>query len=454
MKKITTTNPANFNIINSYDVMDLEQVDGIINSIQKAQNKWAEVSLQKRCEVILTLADGLEQQKLALANLITQEMGKNIKESVAEAEKSIASIRILAKNAPDFLTPQSLNANTEINFEPLGIILGIMPWNFPLWQVIRFATPALLAGNGILLKHSSQVSGTSLLIDKILNLHLPKNLFRSIIFEANRMEEVIKNPAIKAVSLTGSVEAGRKVAEISGKYLKKSVLELGGSDPYLILKDADLAVAVSASVRARLINAGQSCVAGKRFIVEEKIYQPFIEKFVAEFKTKTYGNPLDSSKDLGSLSSKKARDEIHSLVKQAIKDGAKCLVGGYLPEESDVLAGAFYPATILEVDDTMEIFYKEIFGPVALVVRAKNEEKAIELANKTSFGLGSAIFSKNTSNAKLLAKKIQSGMCFINDFVKSDASYPFGGIKDSGYGRELGSFGFLEFVNIKVVKVG
>lgn len=444
---IQTINPASLEVIKTYEVMSGKQVDLIINSTQKAFLKWSNLSLEKRISSITKFAQILTKNKEKVAILMANEMGKNIKEARAEVEKSINTIGALTENALNVLAEKKIDGNSQIQFAPLGIIFGIMPWNFPLWQVIRFCVPALLVGNGIILKHASATSGTSILIEQLFSKALPKNVFKSIIFDAKNIEFVVKNPHISAISLTGSVEAGRSVAQIAGKYLKKCVLELGGSDPYLIFPDANLQKAAQICTRARLINAGQSCVAAKRFIVHKTIYKKFIELFKIEMAKKTFGAPLDETRDFGSLCSTKARNDVNQMVLEAVKNGAKVILGGVVPKQK----GAFYPPTIIEIDEKNPIFQKEVFGPVALVIKATSEKQMIDLANNSQFGLGSSIFLNDIKKAKEISKQVNAGMCFINDFVKSDVNLPFGGVKQSGYGRELSSFGFLEFCNIKTI---
>lgn len=446
-KSIQTVNPATLEFLKTYELMREKQVDLIINSVQKAFLKWSNLSLEKRASYIENFAQILTKNKEEIAILITNEMGKNIKEARAEVEKSINTINVLTKNATTALLTKQIYESSQIQFAPLGIIFGIMPWNFPLWQVIRFCVPALLVGNGIILKHASCVSGTSILIEKLFSKALPKNIFKSIIFDAKNIEFIIKNPFISAISLTGSVEAGVGVAQIAGKYLKKCVFELGGSDPYLIFPDANLQKAAQICAKARLINAGQSCIAAKRFIVHKNIYKKFIELFKNEMENKTFGMPLDETKDFGPLSSIKARDDVHKMLLDAVKNGAKVILGGKIPEGK----GAFYPPTIIEIDEKNPVFQKEIFAPIALVIKATDEKHMIKLANNTKFGLGSGIFSSDIKKAEEISEQIDVGMCFINDFVKSDVNLPFGGVKQSGYGRELSTFGFLEFCNIKTI---
>ena len=327
-----------------------------------------------------------------------------------------------------------------------------MPWNFPFWQVFRFAAPGLMAGNAGILKHASNVSGCALAIEEVFReAGFPENLFRTILVPSSQMEEVIKNEKVKAVTLTGSVPAGKAVAKTAGSVLKKTVMELGGSDPYVILEDADLEMAADTCVTARLINGGQSCIAAKRFVVVEKVYIEFEKLFVEKMKSKKMGDPFDESNHIGPQASVSLRDELHQQVEKSIVLGAKLLLGGKIPE----IEGAWYPPTVLSnVKKGMPAYDEELFGPVAALIKAKDEAEAIQIANDSIFGLGAAVFTRDIKRGEKIAKeKLQAGCCFVNAFVKSDPRLPFGGIKESGYGRELSSFGIREFVNIKTVYI-
>jgi succinate-semialdehyde dehydrogenase/glutarate-semialdehyde dehydrogenase len=327
-----------------------------------------------------------------------------------------------------------------------------MPWNFPFWQVFRFAAPGLMAGNAGILKHASNVSGCALAIEEVFGeAGFPENLFRTILVPSSQMEDVIRNEKIKAVTLTGSVPAGKAVAKTAGSVLKKTVMELGGSDPYVILEDADLEMSADTCVTARLINGGQSCIAAKRFIVVEKVYDSFEKLFVEKMKSKKMGDPFDESNFIGPQASVPLRDELHQQVEKSIELGAKLLLGGKIPEKE----GAWYPPTVLSnVKKRMPAFDEELFGPVAALIKVKDEAEAIEIANDSIFGLGAAVFTQDVKRGEKIAKeKLQAGCCFVNAFVKSDPRLPFGGIKESGYGRELSSFGIREFTNIKTVYV-
>ena len=337
-----------------------------------------------------------------------------------------------------------------ITFKPIGIVLAIMPWNFPLWQVFRFLAPGLMAGNAGLLKHASNVSGCALAIEEIVKeAGFPNHLFQTLLVSSKKVDAILENHLVKAVTLTGSTYAGKMVAQKAGSLIKKSVLELGGSDPYLILEDADLELAATVCVKSRLMNSGQSCIAAKRFIVVKAVEKEFIRLFKAKLSAKIMGNPMDEKTEIGPQARVDLRDELHEQVKKSIKKGAKCFLGGKIPKGK----GAFYPATLLtNVKKGMPAYDEELFGPVAAIVSAKNELEAIKIANDSSFGLGAAVFTKDHKRGERIAKEeLQAGSAFVNEMVKSDPRLPFGGINQSGYGRELGTFGIFEFLNIKTV---
>jgi succinate-semialdehyde dehydrogenase/glutarate-semialdehyde dehydrogenase len=390
-----------------------------------------------------------------LAKLMTMEMGKPIQQSKSEIEKCALVCRYYADNAEDFLKNEYIQTkaqNSYIAHRPLGIVLAVMPWNFPFWQVFRFAAPALMAGNAGLLKHASNVVGCALEIEKIFKeAGFPENIFRTLKISGKDVASVIEQPDVKAVTLTGSVKAGQAVAKKAGEQLKKSVMELGGSDPYIVLEDADLEKAAETCVASRLINSGQSCIAAKRFIIVEKIFKQFEEIFTEKMKQKTMGDPMDENTDIGPQAQEGLRDELHNQVVDSVGKGARCILGGKIPDKK----GAWYPATVLkEVTPGMPVFDEETFGPVAALIRAKDEQDAVRLANNTVFGLGAAVFSEDVEHATQIAEKqINAGCCFVNDFVKSDPRMPFGGVGMSGFGRELSYLGIKEFVNTKTIWV-
>jgi len=386
---------------------------------------------------------------------MTIEMGKPILQSKAEVEKCAWVCDYYAENTEQFLADQLVATDASksfITFQPIGIVLGIMPWNFPFWQVFRYAVPTIMAGNSAILKHASNVTGSALAIERVfLEAGFPENTFKTFILPASRVSSLIANPLIKAVTLTGSTPAGRNVASAAGQNIKKVVLELGGSDPYVILDDANIDDAVSACVTARLINNGQSCIAGKRFVVCEKVYDEFTGKFANLMSHKEIGDPMLETTALGPLARKDLLEEVDAQVIMSIKKGARLITGGMHESEK----GYFYDASVLDnVFPGMPAYDDEIFGPVAAVIKARDESDAIEIANSTSFGLGAAVFTEDLEKGEWIAKtQLQAGNCFVNAYVRSDPRLPFGGINESGFGRELSSFGIKEFVNIKTVYI-
>jgi len=453
---LVSINPATGKEITSYSEIDHPEIEKIISSADDAFQKWKEVSFNERSELMHNASSVLRENKKIYSQLMTDEMGKPIKQSYAEVEKCAWVCEYYADNAEGFLNDELIKTDARksfITYQPLGVILAVMPWNFPFWQVFRFAAPGLMAGNAGILKHASNVSGCALAIEEVFRkAGFPENIFRTILVPSNKMERVIANGHIKAVTITGSVPAGKSVAKTAGSLLKKTVLELGGSDPYLVLADADLEFAASACVTARLINGGQSCIAAKRFIIVESVYDQFEKLFVDKMKKIKMGDPNDEKNDLGPQASSKLRDELHQQVLASVKLGAKLLLGGKVPDGN----GSYYPPTVLSnVKKGMPAYDEELFGPVAALIKVKNEDEAIETANDSVFGLGAAVFTKDLAKGELIAKeKLDAGCCFVNGFVKSDPRLPFGGVKESGYGRELSVFGIREFVNIKTVYVG
>lgn len=452
---IQSINPANLQLIKTYHSMLPSEVNNIIDLTADAFEKWKETSFSHRSNLMMKAAQVLKAKREEYSELMTLEMGKPISQSKAEVEKCAWVCEYYAGNAEKFLKDELIQTDASksfVTYQPLGTVLAVMPWNFPFWQVFRFAAPGLMAGNAGILKHASNVSGCALAIEEVFReAGFPENLFRTILVPSSQMEAVIKNKKIKAVTLTGSVTAGKAVAKTAGSVLKKTVMELGGSDPYIILEDADLEMASETCVNARLINAGQSCIAAKRFIVVEKVYDEFEKLFVAKMKIKKMGNPFDESNHIGPQASVSLRDELHQQVVKSIELGAKLILGGEIPET----VGAWYPPTVLSnVKKGMPAYDEELFGPVAAIIKVKDENQAIEFANDSIFGLGAAVFTRdNERGEKIAAEKLQAGCCFVNAFVKSDPRLPFGGIKESGYGRELSSFGIREFVNIKTVYI-
>jgi succinate-semialdehyde dehydrogenase / glutarate-semialdehyde dehydrogenase len=454
-KELISSNPANGNYIDGYSYHIAREVENIINVAGRAQEEWSRTEISGRSGLMLKIARLLRVDVEKYARLITLEMGKPIKQSRAEVEKCADACEYFAENAARFLSGKPIEAGgreSYVAFNPLGVVFAIMPWNFPFWQVFRFASPALMAGNGALLKHASNVTGSALAIERLfIEAGFPDNLFRTLKISSKDAGRVINNPVVAAVTITGSVQAGMAVAAEAGKCLKKTVLELGGSDPYIIFADADLEEAVPLCVGSRLINSGQSCIAAKRFIVVRSVLNEFEKRFTAEMQSKRMGDPLDEENDIGPQASEPLRDELHRQVSESIGKGAKCLSGGTIPGEK----GAWYPPTVLtDVSPGMPAYDEEIFGPVAAIISAEDESDAVRIANDTPFGLGAAVFTRDIERGRDIAEKyIHAGSCFVNDIVRSDPRLPFGGIKHSGYGRELSCFGIREFTNIKTVFV-
>lgn len=450
-----TINPANGELLEEYDETSFEEIDTIIQNANKAQANWKEQNLDQRAAFLNEIAAKLREEKDELGRLMAKEMGKPLQQGIGEAEKCAWVCEYYADHAAEFLKNEPVETDASksyVTYTPIGVVLAIMPWNFPFWQLFRFAAPALMAGNGAILKHSENVTGCALKIEQIIHeAGIPKDLFRTIIRDKSRMKEVVQHEGIAAVTLTGSTRAGKAVASQAGEVLKKTVLELGGSDPSLILQDADIQKSAETCVNSRLLNSGQSCIAAKRFVVVEEVYDEFMEVFTSLMKSKTVGDPLDEKTDVGPQAREDLRDQLHEQVRKSVDKGATLVIGGEKPEGS----GAYYPVTILtDVKPGMPAYEEELFGPVASVIKVKNEEDAIRVANETQYGLGASVYSKDTARAeKIAAEKIEAGCCFVNEFVKSDPRLPFGGIKNSGYGRELGPFGIREFVNIKTVYI-
>jgi len=449
---IQTINPTTEETVKTFEEFSHEKVNEIIASTHKAFLDWRETSFTERAELMHKAADILRERKRELGEIMTLEMGKPIKQAIAEAEKCAWVCDYYADNAEKILSEEKIETDaTEsyVRFDPLGVVLAVMPWNFPFWQVFRFAAPALMAGNVGILKHASNVPMCAEEIENIFRqAGFPDNVFRNLIISSKVVKEVIDNPLVKAATLTGSENAGRNVAERSGRNLKKTVMELGGSDPFVTLEDADLEEASSVAVTARMINNGQSCIAAKRFIVVDTVYDEFLHLFTEKMKAVKVGNPMEEETELGPLARKDLMLELHEQVKDSINKGAEAIIGGK-PLEGK---GYFYPATVLiNVKPGMPAYEEELFGPVAAVIKAKDESDVIRIANDSAFGLGASLWTKDVEKAKRLVPKIESGSVFVNGLVKSDPRLPFGGIKLSGYGRELSHYGIKEFVNIKTV---
>lgn len=451
----TAIDPTTGKNVKSYKLISNKKLNKTIFGAQAAFQEWSRTDLEERARLLREAARILGEEQDALAMLITREMGKLLKDAKAEVEKCAWACLYYAQNAERFLRDEYIATEASksyISYRPLGVILAVMPWNFPFWQVFRFAAPNLMAGNTILLKHAPNVPGCALAIADIMEkAGFPKGVFSSLILDEKRVKKIIKNRVVQGVTLTGSVGAGRAVAGMAGKALKKTVLELGGSDPYLILDDADVIKAAQVCTKGRLLNNGQSCIGAKRFIVMRQVYNQFLEAFKAQMEEAVMGDPLEADTALGPLARQDLRDQLHSQVKKSLKGGAKRLIGGKKPKGK----GFFYPPTILtDVKKGTPAYHEELFGPVASVIQAWDEEEAILIANDTSYGLGSAVFTQNIERGEQIAREhLQAGACFVNEMVKSDPRLPFGGIKDSGYGRELSHYGLREFTNPKTVYI-
>ena len=450
---LKSVNPATGNTLQTFVEMTEDEVNAIVESVHGSFNGWRKTSFSFRAERMKEVAHLLREGKEDFGALMTEEMGKPYKQSIAEAEKCAWVCEYYADNAENYLANKNIATeatNSFVSYQPIGIVLAVMPWNFPFWQVFRFAAPTLMAGNPGILKHASNVQGCAQAIEDIFTAaDFPDNLFKNLVIGSDKVENVIKNPLVKAVTLPGSTPAGKAVASLAGSMLKKTVLELGGSDPYVILEDADLDQAANACVAGRMLNTGQSCIAAKRFIVVEPCRSEFTNKVAKKIKNMKMGDPLDPTVDIGPMVNVSARDELHQQVITSLDKGAMLVAGGIIPQSP----GSFYPPTLLvDVAPGMPAFDDELFGPVAVIIAAKDEHQALELANQTKFGLGAAVFTTDLKKGKKIAAEVlEAGCCFVNDFVKSDPRLPFGGIKESGYGRELSEFGIHEFVNIKTV---
>ena len=452
---LTSINPATGDPIQSYPEMSSREVGDILERAAREFAVWRRTPVAAHAPILKAVGAALRAQTEAFARLMAQEMGKPVTQGRAEVEKCAWVCDYYAEHAERFLAPEVIPtdaAKSFVAFEPLGIVLAVMPWNFPCWQVFRAAVPALMAGNAVVLKHASNVPGCARAIEAVFrNTGLPEGLFRALLVGSNRVADLIEHPLVKAVTLTGSTSAGQAVAAKAGMMLKKTVLELGGSDPYLILADAELASAVTACVASRLINSGQSCIAAKRFIVVESMRKPFEELMVEQMRVSTMGDPFDETVALGPLARHDLRDALHQQVLVSVQRGARVLLGGTIPDSK----GAYYPPTVLTgVTRGMPAYEEELFGPVASIIGVTDEAEAIRAANDSAFGLGAAVFTRDTRRGEQIAtEQLGAGSCFVNALVRSDPRLPFGGIKQSGYGRELSVFGIREFVNIKTVYV-
>ncbi len=448
----TAINPVTGQIITQIPVWDDTQLDAALTQVAAATPNWAATPLHERCTLIHKAGQILRDNIDEYARLISQEMGKLIVESRAEIEKCASACDYYAENSPSFLKDEIIQSDASksyVSHQPLGTILAIMPWNFPFWQVFRFAIPTLIAGNTGVLKHASNVPECALAIEKVFQLAgFPTGVFRSLMIKAPQVQKLIEDPRIHAITLTGSESAGRQVAATAGACLKKVVLELGGSDAFIVLEDADLDAAAHTAVTSRFLNAGQSCIAAKRFIVVDAIADDFISRFKAEVEKLQPGDPFNDQSSLAPMARIDIRDELHQQVTDSLAAGAIAITGC----KAIAGAGAFYSASIIDqVKPGVRAYNEELFGPVASIIRAQDEQDAIRIANDSPFGLGGSIWTHDQLRGEHLARQIESGATFINGLVKSDPRLPFGGIKNSGFGRELSHHGIKEFVNAKTI---
>ncbi len=452
---IESRNPATNDVEREWQAHSEVEVRERLARAQAAHVSWRDVEMGARAAHLKRVAQQLRSRKDEYAMLMTREMGKPISEGVAEAEKCAWVCDYYAEHAAAFLAPEQVEtdaARSHVICRPLGVVLAVMPWNFPFWQVLRFAAPAVMAGNAGVLKHASNVPGCADAIEELFaDAGFPEGLFAALRVPSSAVASVIASPEVKAVTLTGSTPAGRAVAEAAGRALKKTVLELGGSDPYAVLADADIEVAATACVTGRLINTGQSCIAAKRWIVVEAVREEFTAAVTRQMTALSLGDPLDPATKLGPMARVDLRDELHAQVQASIEAGARCVLGGQVPDR----VGAWYPPTLLlDVAPGMPAYDDELFGPVGAVIAARDDVDALRIANDSPFGLGAAVFTQDTERGERIARdQLEAGSCFVNTFVRSDPRLPFGGIGDSGYGRELGRHGIHEFVNIKTVYV-
>ena len=451
---IASTNPATGETVKEFAAFDAAQVEAKIAAAAAAFRSYRNTSFAQRTGWLTAAADLLEQQKPELARTMTLEMGKLLRAAEDEIGKCVRGCRFYAENAERFLQDQNIETETADNYvryEPIGPVLAIMPWNFPFWQVFRFAAPALMAGNVALLKHAANVPQCAIAIENIFTeAGFPEGVFQTLLIDNAQVRPIIDDPRVKAVTLTGSEGAGSEVASAAARQIKKSVLELGGSDPYIVMPSADLMAAVKTAVAARIQNAGQSCIAAKRFILSDKIYEDFVSDFVARMRGLRVGDPLNPETEIGPLASEAILNGVDEQVQKSVKPGARLLTGGKRIDRP----GFFYEPTVLaDIPKDSPAYREEIFGPVACCFRAKDSAEAIEIANDSSFGLGATAFTNDAAEKDLFAREIEAGMVFINSMVASDPRLPFGGAKRSGFGRELAAEGIREFVNIKTVSI-
>lgn len=448
-------NPATNQSLGHFPLHSQEDIHRRLDIAATAQRRWARTAVPERSALLQRTSQVLLQQKSALARLITVEMGKPISESIGEIEKCAWNMAFYAEKGPDFLADQpiaSAASDSRVVYDPLGLVLAVMPWNYPFWQVMRAAAPVLMGGNGLVLKHASNVPQCAQALEQVLrDAGAPEGLFTTLLVDASAVEQLIQDERVAAVTFTGSTPVGRKIASQAGQALKKQVLELGGSDPFIVLADADVEAAAAIAVKGRFSNTGQSCISSKRFIVEAPVADRFVDAFLRGTQALIIGDPLDARTTVGSMAKQSLRDELHAQVEASIREGAKLLIGGSAVD----CEGAFYQPTILDhVTEDMTVAREETFGPAAAVIRVADAQTALRIANATEFGLAASLWTSAPERARELTRRIEAGAVFVNGMVASDPRLPFGGIKQSGYGRELAHLGLHEFTNVKTVWTG
>jgi len=452
---IQSVNPATGEVAARYDEFTPEQTAAALDAVAAAWPAWRDTPVQERAACLRRAADVLRDRADGLARIMALEMGKPVRQGRGEVAKCALACDYYAESGPDMLAPEhvaGVGRRAMVRYEPLGTVLTVMPWNFPFWQVFRIAAPSLVAGNTVVLKHASNVPRCALAIEEVLTAAgLPGDVFRTLLIGARQVESVLDHASVFAVSLTGSEPAGRQVAAAAGARIKTSLLELGGSDPFVVLADADLDQAAETGARSRCNNTGQACIAAKRFIVHAGVYEPFLERLAKAMAAFKAGDPMSGDTDMGPMASAALRDELQAQVERCLAAGGRALMGGAVPAGP----GCFYPPTILvDVPTDADVAREELFGPVALVFRVEDEDRAVALANDTPFGLGGSVWTVDEEHGLEVAARIKAGTVFVNGLVRSDLHMPFGGVGNSGYGRELGAWGIREFVNVKSVCVG
>jgi succinate-semialdehyde dehydrogenase/glutarate-semialdehyde dehydrogenase len=451
---IATINPTTGERVREFTALTKAEIEDRLSAAHRAAGRWRTAPLGERASVVRRAGELLDERKVEYGRLMTLEMGKTLKAAIEEAAKCATACRFYADNVERFLADEPVDVNGErsfVAFQPLGVVLAVMPWNFPFWQVVRFAAPAIAAGNVGLLKHASNVPQCALALEQLFEeAGAPAGVFQTLLIPSDAVADIVADDRVAAATLTGSEGAGSSIASAAGKHVKKTVLELGGSDAFVVMPSANLDAAVKTAVTARTINNGQSCIAAKRFIVADPIFDAFTEKFVERMRSLVVGDPMDEKTNIGPLATAQIRDDLHDQVTRAKAAGARVLLGG----KPRAGRGFFYEPTVMtDVSDDSPIFREETFGPLAAVIRAKTADEAIALANDSRFGLGAAAWTREETEIERFARGLEAGTVFINGMVASDPRFPFGGVKKSGYGRELSDFGLREFVNIKTVRI-